>query len=180
MKKLKLATMLLFLTNISHVFAKDIMFISTNNTPLTQNKSTNVGFSYGLSDDEIAKRVEMGLADTVPISALKKWQEKKKLENIKSTNTVNHTQYIQHNNIQYIPNIPNVSTDYQSLNTSVVLSQNNEMDTKISPKTEFQHNTNIHIQNEQDAQRHATVEFGVLPLPKINTEHTDGETQYTN
>ena len=63
MDKLKAVTIVLLLVNSSGVFASDIIFMPMDNKPLVKTNVNASRLNYGLSDEEIAKRVEMGLAE---------------------------------------------------------------------------------------------------------------------
>ncbi len=62
----------------SSVIAEPIFMSVDNSQPLTTDNTANSSLSYGLSDEEITKRIKQGRADTIPMSALRRWQKNRK------------------------------------------------------------------------------------------------------
>lgn len=65
----------------SNLYAQNTLFIPVGNQPIMNNSVNTSSVSYGLTDDEIARRIENGLANTIPISVLVKWQNKQQKQN---------------------------------------------------------------------------------------------------
>lgn len=168
MDKLKAVTIVLLLVNSSGVFASDIIFMPMDNKPLVKTNVNASGLSYGLSDEEIAKRVEMGLAETVPVSALKKWQEKRKQKNTEMVNMQDSTQNLSttQNTISYSGALDtfidaNVDTKnkielYVPRNYTIVDNQSNLMPNN---KTDG-----------QNSQNNGAIEYSTTPLVETNTD----------
>lgn len=152
MKSLTVIATLVLFANINIAVAKDVIFVSQENKPLTQTKSHANTLSYGLSDEEITKRVEMGLAETIPISALKKWQDKRKLENTTSINTASNT------NTQNLPKFQNVTKDNTNPYTQHSM---------INTEGSLMYNT-LHIQETQYVPVHEIIESHIVSTPTKN------------
>lgn len=80
MKNFQLMVVVIATIFSSNLYAQDTLFIPVNNEPIINNNNTS-SVSYGLTDDEITRRVERGLANTIPMSALIKWKEKQQKQN---------------------------------------------------------------------------------------------------
>lgn len=162
MNKLIIVATLSLISIQNNAFAREITFVSTDNKPLTSTKSVG-GLNYGLSDEEIAKRVEMGLAETIPISALKKWQEKRKLENTALIDTVSNP------NTQNMPNSQNINKD--NINPYTQHSIMNNTDSLI-------HNNPL-MQEKQYVPVHEIIESHIVSTPTTPTKNqNNGVVEY--
>lgn len=168
MDKFKAVTIVLLLANSSSVFAGDIIFMPIDNKPLVKTNVKVGGLSYGLSDEEIAKRVEMGLTETVPISALKKWQEKRKQKNTEIVNMQNSTQNLPttQNSISY----SGTSNAFIDVNTDT----KNKIELYIpSNYTIVDNQSNLTPNNKvdnQNSQNNGVINHSVTPSVETNTD----------
>lgn len=101
MKNYLLIINLFLMINFQFALANNNIFIPIDNQINQNSQSKSSIVSYGLSDEEITRRIQIGLIDTIPISALIKWQENKnnKTESLNPDESKNLTK-IQDGNLE--------------------------------------------------------------------------------
>lgn len=129
--------------------ANNTLFIPVNNTVSNNPQADSTYISYGLTDDEIAKRIKMGLIDTIPLSALIKWQQSQYKEQQIEQQTLDANQ-----TLQEIPPAPSDNRPPMQLNIMPFIQQGNMLNL----------NNNHHLDNTNSS--------GVLSLQITSTVHT--------
>lgn len=167
MKNFQLKAVIAITIFSSNLYAQDTLFIPINNEPIISSNNNTSSVSYGLTDDEITRRVERGLANTVPISALIKWKEKQQKQNTQVAEaSLPVTQNSQTNTITAIQVEQSNSIPVQSVTQPVY--QQIEQPNEQQPLPTL--NTPIIIKADPTTQKPTTVHVHVLPQKQVTHE----------
>ncbi len=176
----------------SSVVAEPIFMSVDNSQPLTTESTANSNLSYGLSDEEITKRIKQGRADTIPMSVLRRWQKNRKQNQHNQTWQDNSTVSLQQNRTSVMNkkyNAVNTYNQYYANGTSQIVNNNPPIDSYshqysnpnyippidnqnlLQPKIE--HQTYSPMNNVQSE---LTTETSAVPVNNIQTELVEKET----